>query len=418
MASRYSIFSLLRESFRGHRGWQPAWRDPEPKPAYDFIVIGGGGHGLSTAYYLAKNHGARKVAVLEKGYIGSGNVGRNTTIIRSNYLMPGNIPFYEHSLKLWEGLEQDINYNAMISQRGVINLFHNDSQRDECARRGNSMMLHGVKAEILDASEVRKILPMADFDNARFPIMGGLLQRRGGTVRHDAVAWGYARAADSLGVDIIQNCEVTGMRQDASGITGVETTRGFIASRRIGMACAGNSGRVAALAGLRLPIESHLLQAFVSEGLKPLVPCVITFGAGHFYISQSDKGGLVFGGSIDMYNSYAQRGNLPVVEEVCEEGVALFPCLGRVRMLRSWGGIMDMSMDGSPIIDRTPVDGLYLNAGWCYGGFKATPASGWCFAHLLATDQPHAVARAYRLDRFATGRLIDEHGSGAQPNKH
>lgn len=418
MASRYSIFSLLKESFRGHRGWAPAWRDPEPKPAYDFIVIGGGGHGLATAYYLAKNHGARNVAVLEKSYIGSGSVGRNTTIVRSNYLMPGNVPFYEHSLKLWEGLEQDINYNAMVSQRGVLNLFHNDSQRDACVRRGNSMHLHGVDGELLDRNEVRKLLPMADFDNARFPIHGGLLQRRGGTVRHDAVAWGYARAADSLGVDIIQNCEVTGIRQDGSGVTGVETTRGFIASRRIGMACAGNTSRVAALAGLRLPIESHLLQAFVSEGLKPIVPCVVTFGAGHFYISQSDKGALVFGGSLDMYNSYASRGNLPLVEEVCEEGVALMPCLSRVRMLRSWGGVMDMSMDGSPIIDRTSVDGLLLNAGWCYGGFKATPASGWCFAHLLATDQTHEVARAYRLDRFATGRLIDENGAGAHPNRH
>ncbi|MGB7737505.1 MAG: sarcosine oxidase subunit beta family protein [Steroidobacteraceae bacterium] len=418
MANRYSIFSLLKESFRGHRGWAPAWRDPEPKPAYDFIVIGGGGHGLATAYYLAKNHGARNVAVLEKSYIGSGSVGRNTTIVRSNYLMPGNVPFYEHSLRLWEGLEQDINYNAMVSQRGVLNLFHNDSQRDGCVRRGNSMHLHGVDGELLDRNDVRKLLPMADFDNARFPIHGGLLQRRGGTVRHDAVAWGYARAADSLGVDIIQNCEVTGIRQDGNGVTGVETTRGFIASRRIGMACAGNTSRVAALAGLRLPIESHLLQAFVSEGLKPIVPCVVTFGAGHFYISQSDKGALVFGGSLDMYNSYAQRGNLPLVEEVCEEGVALMPCLSRVRMLRSWGGVMDMSMDGSPIIDRTSVDGLLLNAGWCYGGFKATPASGWCFAHLLATDQTHVVAKAYRLDRFATGQLIDENGAGAHPNRH
>jgi sarcosine oxidase subunit beta len=297
VANRYSIFSLLKESLRGHRGWAPAWRDPEPKPAYDFIVVGGGGHGLATAYYLAKNHNARNVAVLEKGYIGGGNVGRNTTIVRSNYLMPGNIPFYEHSLKLWEGLEQDINYNAMISQRGVLNLFHNDSQRDACVRRGNAMHLHGVDGELLNREQVRKLLPMADFDNARFPIMGGLMQRRGGTVRHDAVAWGFARAADSLGVDIIQNCEVTGIRQDDNGVTGVETTRRFIGSRRIGMACAGNTSRVASLAGLRLPIESHLLQAFVSEGLKPLVPCVITFGAGHFYISQSDKGGLVFGGS-------------------------------------------------------------------------------------------------------------------------
>ncbi len=418
MTRRYSFLKLVGESLRGHRGWAPAWRDPEPQPAYDAIIVGGGGHGLATAYYLAKNHGIRNVALLEKGYIGGGNVGRNTTIIRSNYLLPGNTPFYEWSLKLWEGLEQDLNYNTMVSQRGVLNLFHSDSQRDALVRRGNALHLHGVDAELLDRRQVRALLPFADFDNARFPIRGGLLHRRGGTARHDAVAWGYARAADRLGVDILQNCEVTGIRREREAVVGVETTRGFIASRRVGLACAGNSSRVAALAGLRLPIESHVLQAFVSEGLKPLVPCVVMFGAGHFYISQSDKGGLVFGGSIDMYNSYAQRGNLPVVEEVAQEGVALFPCLSRVRILRSWGGITDMTMDGSPIIDRTAVDGLYLNAGWCYGGFKATPASGWCFAHLLATDQPHPVAAAYRLDRFASGRLLDENGAGAQPNLH
>jgi methylglutamate dehydrogenase subunit A len=358
------------------------------------------------------------VAKPERGYIGNGSVGRNTTIVRSNYLMPGNVPFYEWSLKLWEGLEQDINYNAMVSQRGIVNLFHSDSQRDAFARRGNSMRLHGVDAELLSVEDIRKLLPMADCDNARFPIRGGLLQPRGGTVRHDAVAWGFARAASNLGVDVIQNCEVTGIRRENGAVIGLETTRGFIGSRRVGLACAGNTSRVGAMAGLQLPIESHVLQAFVSEGLKPIVPCVVTFGAGHFYISQSDKGNLVFGGSIEMYNSYAQRGNLPTVEEVCEEGVALMPCLSRVRVLRSWGGTCDMSMDGSPIIDRTPVDGLYLNAGWNYGGFKATPASGWCFAHLIATDQPHAVGAAYRLDRFATGKLIDERGAGASPNKH
>ena len=415
---RYSAFRLFAEALRGNRGWQPAWRDAAPRPAYDAVIVGGGGHGLATAYYLAKVHGLRDIAVLEKGWIGGGNIGRNTTIIRSNYLLPGNTPFYEWSLKLWEGLEQDINYNAMVSQRGVLNLHHNDAQRDANVRRGNAMRLQGVDAELLDAQDVRRMLPFLDFDNARVPIRGGLLQPRGGTVRHDAVAWGYARAADRLGVDIIQNCEVTGFRIQGGAVTGVETTRGPIAARKVGLACAGHSSRVAALAGLKLPIESHVLQAFVTEGLKPLIPGVITFGAGHFYISQSDKGGLVFGGDIDGYNSYAQRGNLATVEDVCEGGMALMPMIGRARLLRSWGGVMDMSMDGSPIIDHTPVEGLYLNAGWCYGGFKATPGSGWCFAHLLARDEPHPVAAAYRLDRFAAGRVIDEKGQGPHPNRH
>ena len=415
---RYSAFRLFTEALRGNRGWQPAWRDAAPRSAYDAVIVGGGGHGLATAYYLAKVHGLRDIAVLEKGWIGGGNIGRNTTIIRSNYLLPGNTPFYEWSLKLWEGLEQDINYNAMVSQRGVLNLHHNDAQRDANVRRGNAMRLQGVDAELLDTQDVRRMLPFLDFDNARFPIRGGLLQPRGGTVRHDAVAWGYARAADRLGVDIIQNCEVTGFRIQGGAVTGVETTRGPIAARKVGLACAGHSSRVAALAGLKLPIESHVLQAFVTEGLKPLIPGVITFGAGHFYISQSDKGGLVFGGDIDGYNSYAQRGNLATVEDVCEGGMALMPMIGRARLLRSWGGIMDMSMDGSPIIDRTAVEGLYLNAGWCYGGFKATPGSGWCFAHLLARDEPHPVAAAYRLDRFAAGRVIDEKGQGPHPNRH
>ena len=416
---RHSIFSLAAKALRGHRGWAPTWRDAAPAEAYDIVLVGGGGHGLATAYYLAKVHGIRRMALIERGWIGGGNAGRNTTIIRSNYGLPGNEPFYEWSMKLWEGLEQELNYNAMVSQRGVLNLYHSDGQRDAYARRGNAMRLHGVDAELLGQDAVRKMAPFLNFDHARFPIQGGLYQARGGTARHDAVVWGYARGASALGVDIIQNCELTGFLRDGSGaVIGVETTRGTIRAGKVGVAVAGNSSRVAALAGLRLPIESHVLQAFVSEGLKPVIPGVITFGAGHFYISQSDKGGLVFGGDIDGYNSYAQRGNMPVVEDVCEGGMAIIPMIGRARLLRSWGGIMDMSMDGSPIIDTTPVPGLYLNAGWCYGGFKATPASGWCFAHLLATGSAHETAAAYRLDRFRTGHLIDEKGVGAQPNLH
>ncbi len=415
---KFSIRSVLAQAMAGQTGWKPQWRNPEPRAEYDAIVVGGGGHGLACAYYLASRHGLHNIAVIEKSLVGSGNVGRNTTIVRSNYLLPGNIPFYETSLKLWEGLEQDINYNAMVSQRGVLNLFHSDGQRDAAIRRGNAMHLHGVHAELLTRDEIRARHPFLDFDNARFPIMGGLLQQRGGTVRHDAVAWGYARAADRLGVDILQNCELTGLRIESGRVLGAETSRGFIAARKIGLSVAGNSSRVAAMAGLRLPIESHVLTAFVSEGIKPLLHSVITFGAGHFYISQSDKGGLVFGASVDGYNSYAQRGNLPSVEDTCEEAMALMPALGRLRMLRSWGGIMDMTMDGSPIIDRTPVEGLYLNAGWCIGGFKATPAAGLCLAHLMARDEPHAVARAYRLDRFATGRLLDETGGGTNMVLH
>ena len=415
---RYSIWSILRQGLKGNQDWPQAWRDPEPKPSYDAIIIGGGGHGLATAYYLASEHGMTNIAVLEKGWIGGGNVGRNTTIIRSNYLLPGNEAFYELSLKLWEGLEQSVNYNAMVSQRGIINLFHSDAQRDAAVRRGNSMILHGADADILNEDDLRRICPFLNFDNARFPIKGGLMQKRGGSVRHDAVAWGYARAADRLGVDIIQNCEVTGFVMTGGKCVGVDTNRGRILSKKTGVAVAGSTGKVMASAGMRLPIESHVLQAFVSEGLKPLIPGVITYGAGHFYISQSDKGGLVFGGDIDGYNSYAQRGNLPVVEDVCEGGMAIMPMIGKARLLRMWGGIMDMSMDGSPFIDKTHIPGLYLNAGWCYGGFKATPGSGWCFAHLLATDQMHEVATAFRLNRFQTGAVIDEKGSGAQPNLH
>ncbi len=415
---RYSALKILKEGLTGNKGWKPAWREPEPKAEYDIIIIGGGGHGLATAYYLSNRFGISNVAVIEKGWLGSGNIGRNTTIIRSNYLLEGNQPFYELSMQLWEGLEQDFNYNAMVSQRGILNLIHSDPQRDAFARRANAMQISNAGSVLLGPDEIRRKVPFLDYDNARFPIQGALWQPRGGTVRHDAVAWGYARGADRKGVDIIQNCEVTGIDVEDGVVRGVQTARGPIRARKVAMCAAGNSSRVAAMAGMRLPIESHVLQAFVTEGLKPTLPGVITFGAGHFYVSQSDKGGLVFGGDIDGYNTYAQRGNLPVVEDVCEGGMAIMPMIGRARLLRMWGGLMDMSMDGSPVIDRTHIDGLYANFGWCYGGFKATPASGFCYAHLLARDEPHATARFFRLDRFRRGGMIDEKGVGAQPNLH
>jgi methylglutamate dehydrogenase subunit A len=415
---RYSVFQVLSQGLRGNRGWRPAWRKPDPKPAYDTIIIGGGGHGLSTAYYLARNHGITDVAVLEKGGLGLGNVGRNTTIVRANYFLPGNSEFYSHSLKLWENLERELNYNVMHSQRGLINLFHSDGQRDAFARRGNAMLAQGDDAILLDREGVRKLLPNLDFEQARFPIYGGLHHPRGGTARHDAVAWGYARAADQRGVDLVENCEVTGIDIEAGRVVGVQTTRGAIRARRVAIVVAGRSSQVAAMAGLRLPIESHVLQAFVTEGLKPVIDHVVSFGMGHFYISQSDKGGLVFGGDLDFYASYAARGNLPAVEHVMEAGMTLMPMIGRARVLRAWGGIMDMSPDGSPIIDRTPVAGLFLNCGWNYGGFKAVPASGWCLAHLMATGEPHPVAARFRLDRFATGHLLDEEGTGSQHNLH
>jgi sarcosine oxidase subunit beta len=417
---RYSALSLVRHALSGHRNWQPAWRKPEPKPAYDVIIVGGGGHGLSTAYYLAKEHGIANVAVLEKGWLGSGNIGRNTTIVRSNYMLPQNNRFYEWSMKLWEGLSQDLNYNVMFSQRGVLNLAHTPSQIDDYARRGNSMRLQGIDAELLSREEVAARVPGLDVSpNARFPVLGGLLQPRAGTARHDAVAWGYARAADARGVDIIENCEVTGFIEEGGRIVGVTTSRGEIRAGKVAVAVAGSTSEVMRKAGVsHLPIESHVLQAFVTEPVKPILDSVVTFGAGHLYMSQSDKGGLVFGGDIDKYNSYAQRGNLPVVEHVMAEAVAMLPFVSRLRLLRSWGGIMDMSMDGSPIIATGPRDGLYLNCGWCYGGFKATPASGWCFAWTIAKDAPHELNAAFTLDRFRRGASIDERGAGPVPKMH
>ncbi|MHA6642025.1 sarcosine oxidase subunit beta family protein [Mesorhizobium sp. A623] len=418
--AEYSAFSLLKNALNGNKDWKPAWRKPTPKPSYDVIVVGGGGHGLSTAYYLAKEHGITNVAVLEKGWLGSGNVGRNTVTIRSNYLLPPNTRFYEHSMKLWEGLSHDLNYNVMFSQRGCLNIAHTPAQLDDYARRGNSMRHQGVDAELMTPAEIKRLIPALDIsDAARFPVYGGLMQPRAGTARHDAVAWGYARGADRRGVDILENCEVTGFLRDGDRVIGVTTTRGEIRAKKVAVAVAGSTGRVMQLAGIdTMPIESHVLQAFVTESLKPFLGTVVTFGMGHFYMNQSDKGGLVYGGDIDGYNSYAQRGNLPIVDEVMSEMLALFPGLSGVRLLRSWGGVCDMSMDGSPIITTGPLPGMYLNCGWCYGGFKATPASGWCFAHTIARDEPHALNAAFTLDRFHRGILIDEKGQGATPRLH
>jgi heterotetrameric sarcosine oxidase beta subunit len=416
---RYSIFSLAINAVSGHRGWPRAWRDPEPKPRYDIVIVGGGGHGLATAYYLAKEHGIRNVAVIEKGWLGGGNTGRNTTIVRSNYMIPGNTMFYERSLRLWEQLSHDLNYNVMFSQRGQYNLCHSPASLDAARLRGNIMRANGIDAVLLDRDEVMRRLPYLDYSPAaRFPILGALLQNRAGTARHDAVAWGFARGADSLGVDIIQQCEVVGFLRENGRIVGVETTRGAIRAGKVGLAVAGHTGYLAAKAGLRLPIETHALQAFVSEPLKPMIDTVISYAAAHFYITQSDKGGLVLGGDLDGYNSYAQRGGLPMMEHTLASAKALIPSISRLRILRQWAGVMDMTMDGSPIICKSPIDGLYINGGWCYGGFKATPASGWCFAWTLAKDEPHEDSARFTLDRFRAGCQIDEKGVGPTPNAH
>jgi heterotetrameric sarcosine oxidase beta subunit len=409
---RYSALSILRHAVT-RAPWPRVWRTASPKAAYDVIIIGGGGHGLATAYYLAANHGINKVAVLERGYIGSGNVGRNTTIVRSNYQLDGNTQFFEHSLKLWEGLSHALNYNVMLSQRGQVVLAHGPSQLDVIARKGNIMRLNGIDAELLDRDELMREVPYLDYSpQARFPIYAGLLQRRAGTARHDAVAWGYARAADRLGVDIIENCEVCGFTEVGGRITGVRTNRGEIRAERTAISVAGHTSHLAAMAGLKLPVESHLLQAFVTEPIKPFVDHVISFGAELFYISQSDKGGLVFGGHIDGFNSYTQRGQFAKVQDVAECAVALIPSISRLRVLRHWAGIQDMTPDGSPFIGRTPRENLYLNGGWCYQGFKATPATGWCFAHTLAHGEEHPLIRHLSLDRFERGNGYDEYGLG------
>ena len=411
---RYSGLKVITEGLFGNKGWKPAWREPDPKPEYDVVIIGGGGHGLSTAFYLAKNHGITNVAVLEKGYLGGGNVGRNTTIVRANYFLPGNQEFYSHSMKLWEGMESELNYNVMHSQRGLINLFHSDGQRDAFARRGNAMLNQGDDAELLDRDGVRRHLPYLDFEQTRFPIYGGLLHRRGGTARHDAVAWGYARAADALGVDIIQNCEVTAIRRDASGaVEGVETTRGTIKTKRVGVVAAGHTSVLMAMAGVRMPLESYPLQALVSEPVKPAFPCVVMSNTVHAYISQSDKGELVIGAGTDAYTSYSQTGGLHITTHTVDAICDLFPMFRRMRMMRNWGGIVDVTPDRSPIIGKTPVPGLFVNCGWGTGGFKATTGSAHVFAATVAKGEPHPIAAPFSLERFTTGRLIDEAAAAA-----
>ncbi|ANC85560.1 sarcosine oxidase subunit beta family protein [Sphingomonas sp. NIC1] len=412
---RFSAFSLFRQGLGGHKGWKPQWRNAPPKPSYDAIIVGGGGHGLGAAYYLAKTFGMRNIAVLEKGWIGGGNTGRNTTIIRSNYLFDESAALYDHALKMWEGLSQELNYNVMFSQRGVMMLAHNIHDVQVFKRHVHANRINGVDNEWLTPEEAKAFCPPLNIErNMRYPVLGAALQRRGGTARHDAVAWGYARAADALGVDIIENCEVTGIRRDASGaVSGVETNRGFIASKRVGVSAAGHTSVVLGMAGVRLPLESYPLQALVSEPVKPIFPCVVMSNTIHAYMSQSDKGELVIGAGTDAYTSYTQRGGLHIATHTLEAICELFPQFRRMRMLRSWGGIVDVTPDRSPIIAKTPVQGLYVNCGWGTGGFKATPGAAHLLAHTIANDAPHAINAPYTIERFRDGYMIDEAAAAA-----
>ena len=411
---KYSIFSLLRNAMSFHEDWEKAWRSPDPKSEYDVIIVGGGGHGLATAYYLAKEHGITKVAVLEKGWIGGGNTGRNTTIIRSNYLWDESAAIYEKALQLYEGLSQDLNFNIMLSQRGVMNLAHNLHDMRELQRRVNAIRLNGIDSEILTTTQIKEMVPIINTSpRSRYPILGASLQRRGGVARHDAVAWGFARAADTMGIDIIQQCEVTGIIRDSGQMKGVETTRGIILAPKVGIVAAGHTSMLADMAGIRLPINSYPLQAMVSEPVKPIHNCVVMSNAVHVYVSQSDKGELVLGAGIDGYHSYSQRGSLHVIEGQLGALCELFPIFSRLRLMRQWGGIVDTSPDASPIVSKTPIEGFYINGGWGTGGFKATPGSGWTFAHTIAQDKPHELNAPFALDRFTTGALIDEHGAAA-----
>ena len=409
---KFSIWSLLRNAGSYHEGWQRQWRAPEPKREYDAVVVGGGGHGLATAYYLAKEHGLRHIAVVERGWLGGGNTARNTTIVRSNYLWDEATHLYEKSMKLWEGLSQDLNYNVMFSQRGVMNLGHTLQDMRDIERRVTANRLNGVDAEVLSPQQIQAMLPFINL-NTRYPVLGASFQHRAGVARHDAVAWGFARAADALGVDLLQNCEVTGIRREGGAVVGLDTARGFIKTKKVAIVAAGHSSVLASLAGFRLPLESHPLQALVSELMKPIFPTVVMSNAIHAYISQSDKGDLVIGAGIDHYTGYGQRGSFPIIEGTLQAIVELFPLFSRVRMNRQWGGIVDVSPDACPIIGLTPVKGLYINCGWGTGGFKATPGSGWVMAHTVAQDRPHPLNEAFSLDRFHNGHLIDEHGAAA-----
>jgi sarcosine oxidase subunit beta len=411
---RYNAWTLFKRGLTGQRGWDPVWRSPTPKSHYDVVIIGGGGHGLATAYYLAKNHGVSRVAVLERGWIGGGNTGRNTTIVRSNYLYPESARLYDFSLKLYQKLSQELNFNIMLSQRGMIMLAHSRHDLDSMSRWVNAMRMNGVDADLLTREQVHALAPALDVSSRpRFPILGGFTQPRAGTARHDAVAWGYARAASALGVDILQSCEVQGFIQDSGRIVGVDTNLGSIRAEKVGMAVAGHSSVLAKLAGFRLPVTSYALQAMVSEPIKPMLDAVVLSPATAAYVSQSDKGEMVIGAGLDHFASYAQRGSFSGTQAAIAATLQLFPSFSRLKMLRQWAGIVDIVHDSSPIIGPAPVAGLYMNCGWGTGGFKAIPVGGWTFAHLLATGKSHDLAEPFQLDRFITGRLIDEAaGSG------
>jgi len=409
---KYSFLSLVRNALSFHENWPRAWRSPEPNPAYDVVIVGAGGHGLATAYYLAKEHGISSVAVVEKGYVGGGNTGRNTEVVRSNYLWDDAAHLYEFSLKLWESLTQELNFNLMFSQRGLLGLAHSLQEMRDLARRVNANHLNGIDSEMLTPDAIKELVPILSVSpNARYPILGGALQRRAGTARHDALAWGYARAADARGIDIIQHCEVTGIRRENGRVAGVETTRGFIKSPKVAVAVAGNSGVLASMADLRLPLESHPLQAWVSEPVKPVLDTVVMSAAVHAYVSQTAKGELLAGAGLDTYNGYGQRGSFSILEGAIAALVELFPIFSRVRLMRQWGGIVDVCPDACPILGKTPVQGLYFNCGWGTGGYKSTPGSGWVYAYTIANDRPHKLNEAFGLDRFTTGRLVDEHGA-------